>query len=197
MSNSILNKNDYSSAFNKAAETTKRYQLGNFNKLKATGVRYITETVLENLYNHPVVNQIDPRHLFSMCFHTHIQLQPIIDNLFQTTSILTLGYVEFDSGRKFHYQDISEVLDRIKNRKNLREVNMHCWLTLPTSEIIDLTLPTTQAIIEGNEQNIGKIITLHTDELKGMRYIPQILGEEYLHLAGIYDKNIPREFYKD
>jgi hypothetical protein len=185
------NESDYGRAFNEAVNITKRHGLGKFNKLKLTDVRLINDKALDDLHRDHTINQIDPRQLFSMCFHTHIQLQHIINKVFNTESILTLGYVEYDSGKRFHYQHLNEILGRIENRSILKDVNMHCWLTLPTSEIIDLTLPTTQAIIEGNVQSVGRIITIHTEELKGMRYVPQILGREYLHLAGIYDKNIP------
>lgn len=192
---SILSKHDesdYLIAFNKAINTTKMNRLGSFDKLKVTDVRLINNETVEKFYQNPVVSQIDPRELFSMCFHTHIQLQGIVNKIFKTESILTLGYVEFDTGKRFHYQSLNDVLDRINERNVLKEVNMHCWLTLPTSEIIDLTLPTTQAIIEGDNQKVGSIIMKYADELKGMKYVPQILGDKYLHLAGIYDKNIPR-----
>lgn len=183
---------DYLKAFNLAVEKTKQNNLGVFSKLKPTADRLICESTLVRLYEHPMISQIDREQLFSMCFHIHVQLQQTINQVFSTKSTLTMGYVEYDSGKQIHYECIDSVLARVNNRCYQKEVNMHCWLTLPTLEIIDLTLPTTLAKIENKMENAGRIIAMHADELKGMKYVPQILGDKYLHLAGIYDQNIPR-----
>lgn len=192
---SVLDRNiesDYLKEFNLAVVTTKLHGLGEFSELRPTPERLVVGSSMEKLSEHQIIGRIDPDTLFAMCFHTHIQLQKIIDEIFQTKSILTLGYVEYNSGRKIHYESMDRILSRMQIKQSRKEVNMHCWLTLPTSEIIDLTLPTTLAIIENKMENVGSVIAMFANDLKGMKYVPQLVGENYLHMAGIYDKSIPR-----
>jgi hypothetical protein len=65
-------------------------------------------------------------------------------------------------------------------------LNLHCWLTLPTREILDCTLPTTVAIINNMpEAAEGLVLSKHWRELTSrLRYHPMLVGSEFLERAG-------------
>lgn len=57
--------------------------------------------------------------------------------------------------------------------------------TLPSMEIIDLSLPTSIAFFRNSAEGLGGVIASHADELKhGLRYHPMLLGADYLNKIG-------------
>lgn len=52
-------------------------------------------------------------------------------------------------------------------------------------EIVDVSLPTSYAVLNNIKEGIGSIIASHADELKGgMKYRPMIIGSDYLRKIG-------------
>ena len=78
--------------------------------------------------------------------------------------------------------------NEIKNllvNKVQKPLNIHAWLTLPSMEIIDFSLPTTYCIVNKIEEGMGAAITKHYSELTlGMTYEPMLVGDEFLRKSG-------------
>ena len=73
----------------------------------------------------------------------------------------------------------------IKSGISKPQLNIHAWLTLPTCEILDFTLPTTYAVINKTKEGYGEVLAGHADHLlENVRYRPMLLGEDYLRRIG-------------
>ncbi|MDA5492291.1 hypothetical protein PGS50_03360 [Yersinia intermedia] len=73
----------------------------------------------------------------------------------------------------------------IKSGISKPQLNIHAWLTLPTCEILDFTLPTTYAVTNKTKEGYGEVLAGHADHLlKNVRYRPMLLGEDYLRRIG-------------
>lgn len=65
--------------------------------------------------------------------------------------------------------------------------SFHCWITLGTMEIVDATIATSDAVVNGGPTDSANIIARHADELRGLRYHPMLVGDEFLdELAGLF-----------
>ncbi|EMX4958083.1 TPA: hypothetical protein QHC21_002963 [Raoultella planticola] len=64
-------------------------------------------------------------------------------------------------------------------------MDIHAWLTLPSYEIIDLTLSTTFAINNNQPENAGIFIAKKADDVTGLIYRPMLVGDEYLKQIGV------------
>lgn len=66
-----------------------------------------------------------------------------------------------------------------------RTLELHAWLTLPSREIIDLTLATTLGIVRDEPDLLGRFAFIHPDDLvDNQSYHPQLLGDAYLRRIG-------------
>jgi hypothetical protein len=64
-------------------------------------------------------------------------------------------------------------------------MNIHAWLTLPSTEIIDVSLATTMGIVQKRPEMLGLAITRPADELNGMAYKPMLVGDGFLRKTGL------------
>ncbi|MGA3706031.1 hypothetical protein ACI2TH_22145 [Ralstonia nicotianae] len=71
-------------------------------------------------------------------------------------------------------------------RPTARALELHAWLTLPSREIIDLTLSTTLGLVRNLPELVGRAAFIHPNDLVGNHsYHPQVLGEDYLRRIGV------------
>ena len=137
-----------------------------------------------------VYSNISPRKFLGQCLNIHHQLKPLVDDCFKVKSYYTVGYVQRAGKDMFNITegDIAELL--ISGMKGTT-LNYHAWLTLPSMEIIDLTLPTVSAVIKGNSNDLGGIIANNpnhlNDKLK-LRFKPVIVGQDFLKRIGAIEK---------
>ena len=79
------------------------------------------------------------------------------------------------------YQSEASLKKLLTEGINGNTINLHTWLTLPSMEILDFTLPTTLGKISGNKEMYGKTIIKHPSKLtNNMEYHPLLVGEEFL-----------------
>ena len=104
---------------------------------------------------------------------------------------LTIGNVYrdkkklFGSGENYFTGKLKSPNTKIKTE------NLHCWLTFDTGEILDLTLLTTNAILEKNLNTQGKILYGNPDEegtIGRFTYWPIFFGRQYLEKSGILQR---------
>jgi len=114
------------------------------------------------------------------CYNVCINLQ---DKLAQIgyESHLTVGYVNFNSTPQF-YIDKAVIIEQLNGEHP--ECKGHCWLTLPSMEIIDPTFLATYFQSAGHQVSDIPflIIARHWSQLTlGTEYIPVVVGNDYIH----------------
>ena len=132
-----------------------------------------------------VLGNIRPQDVSAQCFAIHHAIQPAIDLAYGTKSVLTLGWVH-DPPCDFFRLSEQELASVVKNGISGPTLNLHCWLTLPTHELLDCTLATTKAIADRKPENIGLAMAKHWSSFTGgLRYHPMVVGHHFLDKAGI------------
>lgn len=97
----------------------------------------------------------------------------------------TIGYINLGDRLAFHtpIERLKQILDR--GLPIHGEMNLHAWLTLPSHEIIDLTLATTYGIANNIPKLLGSAAFIHpSDMVGGQSYHPQLVGEDFLQRIG-------------
>jgi hypothetical protein len=132
-----------------------------------------------------VLGNIPPEDISAQCFAIHYAIRHAVDSAYQTRSVLTLGWVH-DPPCDFFRLSEQELASVVKNGISGPTLNLHCWLTLPTHELLDCTLATTKAIADGKPDNIGLVMAKHWSGFTGgLRYHPMVVGHHFLEEAGI------------
>ncbi|WP_051206357.1 hypothetical protein [Oceanospirillum maris] len=175
----------YKLEFEKGVERTKAF------KLECPEIVFSDATLLttEKMQKFPyllrdTVGEIGVEEVVAQCLSIHYRLSDVIAELFDTPCYFTIGHVETVDRLMFHQseQDLSEILQSGINGSSL---NIHAWLTLPTMEIMDFSLPTSYAILNDMKEGVGGLIATHADSLTGgMKYHPMLVGEDFLRKSG-------------
>lgn len=122
--------------------------------------------------------------LVSQCFSIHWRLKALLKDFFGVPILYTIGYVHIPPSYLFKHTE-RDLLQLLRTGMNGPQLNIHAWLTLPSAEIIDLSLLTSVAVFNKMKVGLGGIIAAHADELShGLRYHPMLLGEDYLKKIG-------------
>ncbi len=142
----------YQKEFKKAVERTKSFQL------ETPNIEYFSGSILsdDKMANFPylfrdAVGLLNVKEIVAQCLSIHYRIKEPIANIFNTPCYFTIGYVEEDGERMF-YQSEENLKDILMNGFNGFSLSIHAWLTLPTMEILDFTLPTTNAVIRNDEK---------------------------------------------
>lgn len=144
-----------------------------------------------------------PEHLVGQCTTVHANLRVKVEELLKVPIYLTIGDVSVSGKRTFNVDDA--YLDSLWNNRVTLDgsVKLHAWLTLPTMEIIDVTLSATLLALmnsqtferHGNFVATGAIMK-HADELKlngDVEYHPYLVGQDYLQKIGALAYVNPQE----
>lgn len=147
--------------------------------------RYLSSELLNKL---PLIlyrelGAINPLELHKNCMGIHYRLKPVFEKLLNTEVYLTLGNAKVYDQYLFEIEE-NEIKNLLINKVQ-EPLNIHAWLTLPSMEIIDLTLATTYSIANKTEEGLGAAITKHYSELTlGMTYEPMLIGDDFLRKTG-------------
>lgn len=131
------------------------------------------------------VGELNYEEVVAQCLSIHLRLQKPLVEFFKTPVFFTIGYVYTPPSYMFK-QTEDELRQLLQDGANGTRVNLHAWLTLPSMEIIDLSLSTSLAVLNNMpKENHGGVIARHADELRlGLRYHPMLIGDEYLRKIG-------------
>lgn len=119
------------------------------------------------------------------CMPIHLKARPILEAWLGCPVYFTLGWIDDGSERGLHKFDEEFIADKLKNGHQESTINIHAWLTLPTMEVIDLTLCTTFSILQNRKEGEGMVITKKADDMKGFSYKPMLVGEEFIAKIGV------------
>lgn len=126
-----------------------------------------------------VLNALDKN-----CLSVHFFFQSMIDKILNTKSTLTFGSFHLFEDPVFTLTEL-EVTNRLKS-PSLNKYKGHSWITLPTMEIIDISLPTTLSKASPDFVNMAyRSILKHPSDLNGMTYTPMVLGKDFLEKSGL------------
>lgn len=117
--------------------------------------------------------------MYANCMGLHYKVKPVIEEYLSSDVYFTLGYASIYAKNIFYLDD--ELIENLLENGLQEQPTIHAWLTLPTMEIIDFTLPFT---IDRNKGR-GRAIANHADKLTGgMKYNPILIGDTFLRKIG-------------
>ncbi|WP_186078026.1 hypothetical protein [Burkholderia gladioli] len=132
-----------------------------------------------------VLGHMQAEDVAAQCFAVSSFLREQLQDVLGIPLTYTLGYVNLGSGPVFYtpVERLKEMFDAGSYAS--RTLELHAWLTLPSREIIDLTLATTLGVVRDEPELLGRFAFIHPDELVGNQsYHPQLLGEAFLRRIG-------------
>jgi hypothetical protein len=139
------------------------------------------------------VGYVEPSELILQCLSIHYRLQDAMQGMLNTEVFFTIGWVGLgDTGKAgkettlFEFDDdwIAESLKR--GHSGGPTAKLHAWLTLPSMEIIDLSIISSIATIHKMPEGLGGVIANHADELlNGVHYVPMLVGADFLRRTGL------------
>lgn len=170
-----------------AIERTERFGLRLPSMEPDPGKRWLDE---ETQFQLPHVMKkyfpnMNVEHLVCQCLSIHHILLPVIEDWLGCPVTYTLGWI--DDGTETGMFQFDEAFIENCLRTPVPPgsvVNMHAWLTLPSMEVIDVTLPTSYGKVQNRPEMYGLLISKHADDMKGMKYKPMLVGDEFLPKAG-------------
>lgn len=168
-----------------ARDRTIRFKL-NCPDISPVAIRFINQDKLQQFPYavREAVGDLSDKELVAQCFGVNWQLHETLESYFNTPILYTLGYVYMPPDYLFK-QTEEQLLQLMKNGITETQVNLHAWLTLPSMEIVDISLLTSIAVLNGWDKGRGGVIAAHAHELNhGVRYHPMLLGTDYLKKIG-------------
>lgn len=173
----------YVERFQAAQERTKRLGLP-LPDVTPTATRFLSEPGLTTLQAvvSEVFRELTPSDLVGRCVSIHRATREDVSRALGCEAVLTIGHVETPEMTYFGRAE-SDYRDNLEGTYLANLNQLHCWLTLPSMEIIDLTLVTSFAVIqqwEDEDDHVGRPILRHGDELTGgWSYHPMLVGEAF------------------
>lgn len=137
---------------------------------------YVVRDGLGELENVDVVAQ---------CLSLHHRLIPVFEDWLQCPVLYTLGWVDTGTERGMFRFGEDFIESALRTGHNGSTVNIHAWLTLPSFEVIDMSLATTYGAIHKLPELHGSVIAKYADDLTGMAYKPMLVGSDFLRKSGM------------
>jgi len=177
----------YLQEWSQATERTIRLGLTAPNHQVNQNVQLLTENRLKE-FGSIVANslgELSPDDLVAQCISIHFQLLHAIEDWLQCPVIYTIGWIDDGSDKGMFKFDETFIIDKLKNGCTSGTVSIHAWLTLPSLEVIDVTLATSISRINNITEGYGGVIAQRADLLKGMAYKPMLVGIDFLKKSGL------------
>lgn len=176
----------YVQRFNEALERTHEFKLDAPTTVKFDRNQiYLTDKAQAQFpyFLREAVGELSLLDLVAQCHSIHFRLKPVLEDFFGCPLYYTIGWIEYTTGKnmfKFDNDYIRLLLDKGRQPR----LNLHVWLTLPSTEVIDVSIATSFAVLHNEMEHAGDIIARKADELKGMAYHPMLVGDDLLRQAG-------------
>jgi hypothetical protein len=125
----------------------------------------------------------------AQCLAINCSLIPLLKERLGISFDLTIGW--FDHGGRRIYEHGEDLLVQLL-KGNLGDYYsvgfpLHCWLTSPAYEVLDVTLGTTIGSVSSNNRHlIGQVIYFPSRNLTpDIVYHPTVIGEDFLLRSGV------------
>ncbi len=150
--------------------------------------RYLNNQIAKGDFNHLLQSSFGnfvAKDVQGQCVPMHYHLKHAIERKFGCKAFITIGSVKDKRFNKWLYDYTEEKISSDLTMGISQALQFHCWITLDSLEIIDVTLMTTIASVINDDQASGYIIARHASDLERFEYVPMIIGEKYLRTIGI------------
>lgn len=131
------------------------------------------------------LGDLDFPDVVAQCMSIHYRLLPVLQEWLGCPVFYTLGWVDDGTDTGMFKFDDAFVADKLQNGHRDSTADIHAWLTLPSMEIIDVSLVTTLAVLKGWSEGHGAVLAKHADEITGMSYKPMLVGPDFLRKSGL------------
>ncbi|MBB6186654.1 hypothetical protein [Rhodanobacter sp. MP7CTX1] len=131
------------------------------------------------------LGELDFSDVVGQCLAIHYRLLPVIQEWLGCPVLYTNGWVDDGTENGMFRFDEMFIEDRLRTYRTGGLVNIHAWLTLPSMEIIDVSLATSMAVLQGLPSGHGGVIAMHGDQTRGFSYKPMLVGLDFLHKTGM------------
>lgn len=138
-----------------------------------------------NFHLRRTTQQFTFEQLANQCIAVHSLLLPEIAQHLGTSPILTLGFVCLGGRPLFSFSSEHLRAWVRDGAPDFHGADIHCWITLPSLEILDYTLGAAIYKKTRDPRVRGAMVALHCSQLRGMSYHPIVLGEDVLPRLGL------------
>lgn len=119
------------------------------------------------------------------CISIHYRLRKAFQRNLGCPAMFTIGWVDDGTPKGMFRFDDAFIEDKLAHGYPSTEVCMHAWLTLPSMEIIDVSLLTSIGEVLNITEYMGGVIARKADELINMKYKPMLVGLDFLYKTGM------------
>lgn len=120
------------------------------------------------------------------CLKWSHALLPLVSKALNCQVLLTIGQLHI--GEKEIYDPTAADFARWHKQgfqksdfHNKTGFNLHCWYSLPSGEILDLTVWTTMGVVWGKPEMIGNVVGGYPDEMSPHpKFTPIVVGTDYI-----------------
>lgn len=181
----------YSKEFQIAIERASRFNLSPPEIANEVSARIMNDKRIRHLNRilTPVLQGMTYEQMVGQCMPLHLKARSVLEEWLGCPVYYTLGWIDDGTSKGIFKFDDEVIADKLENGHGSETINIHAWLTLPSMEIIDLTLCTTLCIIQGLKGGEGRVLVKKADDITGFSYKPMLVGEAYLSKIGVM-KNI-------
>lgn len=180
----------YKEEWQDALERTKRYGLNvPADAYQQQQQKYLTKEVHDRF---PYVvrdafGNLEYEDIVAQCMAIHYRLAPVMEDLLKCPVFFTIGWIDDGSEQgmfRFGEEFIQEHLNAPKTTVG-GQANLHAWLTLPSMEVIDISLVTTIVVLQKLDKGHGGVLAGPADDFNGFAYKPMLVGTDFLRKAGM------------
>lgn len=181
---------DYAERFQTAQDRTSRFALPQ-PSVAVTAARFLGEAgqLAVGDVAQRMLGECTARDIADRCADIHVAAVDPIGQALSCDPVLTIGYLRI-AGRVGFLHDEAGYQALLDAPFPPSKLDLHCWLTLPSMEIIDLTGPT-GLVVSGvaTPDHIGALVMGHPDELADdgtiIEYCPMLVGAAFLWAIGL------------
>lgn len=125
----------------------------------------------------------------AQCIAINLRLIPLIKSRLGVSLVLTVGWFEHAGNRLYEHGEelLLELLKGNIGQYHSVGFPLHCWLTSPAYEVLDVTLWTTiGSVSPSNRHLIGQVIyNSRHNASPDIIYHPTVVGEEFILRSGV------------
>ncbi|CNI61162.1 MULTISPECIES: hypothetical protein [Yersinia] len=178
----------YSEEFKIALERTARFNLTPPDIFSETFTRVMNDKRIRQMNRvlAPAFEGIlSYEQMVGQCLSINFKARPVLEEWLGCPVYYTLGWIDDGTQRGLYRFDDDMIADKLANGHQDDTMDIHAWLTLPSMEIIDLTLTTTLNFLQRRKEGEGGIIVKKADEITGLSYKPMLVGDTFLSKVGV------------
>ena len=173
----------YETNFNSALEVSSKFTGTPFTPVNSTLERLLPGNI-ENYINLFLTKHY-PDEAVERCLHIHMLLKQYLEQNLPNKFHLTFGYVKSGEETYFKFGE-KEIKSWVNEPIFKQKEEYHCWLTLESMEIIDISISRTLTKKKERLINKWQTIEMHADELQNdVTYQPVFVGENLAKLTGL------------